>query len=62
MEYEFSVFWIKENLMSIIDCWKCFSFWTALVATGNIYVAATISFFSYIFEIIINKIQTFKID
>lgn len=61
MKYEFSVQWFKDNIVRVFDCWYCVTFWLSLAITLDIYAASVLAFVAHIIEIIINKIQTFKI-
>jgi hypothetical protein len=41
---------IKEILIQPLRCWKCITFWTTIIITGNIYMSAWASIIAYIIE------------
>lgn len=61
MRYEFSFKWFKNNVLRVLDCWYCVTFWLSLAITFDIFAASVLAFVAHIIEIIINRIQTFKI-
>ncbi len=61
MKYEFSVQWFKDNVVRVFDCWYCVTFWLTLIVTLDVFAAAILAFAAHIIEIIIEKLQTFKL-
>lgn len=48
---------ILQFLISKTYCWKCLSFWLTLIATCNIFIAATVSIISIIITTIKNRLK-----
>jgi len=49
----FIVFYLKTS----VSCHKCLSFWSTLIMSGNIWLAASASIIAFTFEQLINKLN-----
>jgi len=61
------IIWVKDKLklynIQVIGkhlyCFKCTSFWLALIVTGNLYIAAIVSILGYTISFLVYKIEEY---
>lgn len=46
-------------ILSPITCWKCCTFWFALIISGNIVIAAFASMLAYLIDKWVNSLKTY---